>query len=82
VRYYIKDRVTDRTTSLPPPLIIYTTATPLSAWGFCTARALLLSRVVRNSLDRPRLPLAAITVGLCILNSFDPYPITYSLSNP
>jgi hypothetical protein len=21
-------------------------------------------------------------VGLCTLNSFDPYPITYSLSNP
>jgi hypothetical protein len=24
----------------------------------------------------------ARAVGLCTLNSFDPYPITYSLSNP
>jgi hypothetical protein len=23
-----------------------------------------------------------IVVGLCTLNSFDPYPIAYSLSNP
>jgi hypothetical protein len=31
---------------------------------------------------RPMAEGAAIAVGLCTLNSFDPYPITYSLSNP
>jgi hypothetical protein len=25
---------------------------------------------------------ASFVVGLCTLHSFDPYPITYSLSNP
>jgi 2-oxoisovalerate dehydrogenase E1 component len=27
-------------------------------------------------------PAETLAVGLCTLNSFDPYPITYSLSNP
>jgi hypothetical protein len=33
------------------------------------------------NLYRYRAALAAIKVGRCTLNSFDPYPITYSLSN-
>jgi hypothetical protein len=32
--------------------------------------------------DAPSFCNVDCVVGLCTLNSFDPYPITYSLSNP
>ena len=37
-------------------------------------------RDIAYHLDHMGSPFSA--VGLCTLNSFDPYPITYSLSNP
>ena len=59
--------------------------TTMSAGGMASSGAgpppdlpslLLNARIVY--IGMPLLP----AVGLCRLNSFDPYPITYSLSNP